>query len=106
MGPRFIHRPRDIPTNLAEPTAERVAFLAGEPDRWRNTPDLPLRHFNGPDHYIDLEQLALETTATVPTKRTTIPPSEPAALEAILAARRRGRPGATYSNGASHEPIG
>jgi hypothetical protein len=38
--------------------AERIAFLAGEPDRWRNATDLPLKHFNGPDHYIDLEELA------------------------------------------------
>ena len=36
---------------------ERVAFLAGEPDRWRNVGDLPLRNVNGPDHYIDLEDL-------------------------------------------------
>src|SRR5206468_6188949 len=46
--PGFVRRPE---------AAERIAFLAGEPDRWRNTPDLPLRHCNGPDHYIDLEQL-------------------------------------------------
>lgn len=39
--------------------AERVAFLSGEPDRWRNSQDLPLRHCNGPDHYIDLEELAV-----------------------------------------------
>lgn len=38
---------------------ERIAFLGGEADRWRNTPDLPLRHFNSPDHFIDLEDLAL-----------------------------------------------
>ena len=36
---------------------ERVEFLAGEPDRWRNIGDLALRHVNGPDHYIDLEDL-------------------------------------------------
>src|SRR5437016_1300797 len=53
-----------LPTNFpafvrAPEAAERVAFLSGEPDRWRNTPDLPLKHFNGPDHYIDLEQLSL-----------------------------------------------
>jgi hypothetical protein len=36
---------------------ERIAFLAGEPDRWRNTSDLTLKHCNGPDHYIDLEDL-------------------------------------------------
>jgi len=37
----------------------RVEFLAGEPDRWRNTTDLPLKHVNGPDHYFDLEDLPL-----------------------------------------------
>src|SRR5665213_3388996 len=37
----------------------RVAYLAGEPDRWRNTTDLPLKHVNGPDHYFDLEDLPL-----------------------------------------------
>jgi hypothetical protein len=47
--PAFVHKPE---------VEERVAFLAGEPDRWRNCQDLPLRHVNGPDHYIDLEQLA------------------------------------------------
>jgi hypothetical protein len=36
----------------------RVAFLGGEPDRWRNVADLELKHDNGPDHYIDLEDLA------------------------------------------------
>jgi hypothetical protein len=50
--------PTNFPAFVRQPaTAERIAFLAGEPDRWRNTPDLPLKHFNGPDHYIDLEQL-------------------------------------------------
>src|SRR4051812_11727147 len=50
--------PTNFPGFVREPAAaERVAFLAGEPDRWRNTPDLPLKHFNGPDHYIDLEEL-------------------------------------------------
>jgi hypothetical protein len=36
---------------------ERVAFLGGEADRWRNVGDLPLKHVNGPDHFIDLEDL-------------------------------------------------
>ncbi len=43
---------------------ERIAFLAGEPDRWRNqttsqfpTAELPLKHVNAPDHYIDLDDL-------------------------------------------------
>jgi len=51
--------PADFPAFVKEPAAaERIAFLAGEPDRWRNSPDLPLRHINGVDHYLDLEELA------------------------------------------------
>ena len=43
---------------LSAEARERIAFLGGEPDRWRNMgSDLPLVHFNGPDHYFDLEQL-------------------------------------------------
>jgi len=50
--------PADFPAFVRTPAAaERIAFLAGEPDRWRNLPDLPLRHLNNPDHYLDLEQL-------------------------------------------------
>jgi hypothetical protein len=50
--------PADFPAFVHDPTAaERIAFLAGEPDRWKNLPDLPLRHTNNPDHYLDLEQL-------------------------------------------------
>ena len=50
---------------------DRIAFLAGEPDRWRNVSDLPLKHFNGPDHYIDLEDLKLYglTPETLPIMR-------------------------------------
>ena len=52
-----------LPTNFpafikTSEAQERVAFLAGEPDRWRNTPDLPLKHLQEPDHYIDVEELA------------------------------------------------
>jgi len=49
----------------------RIAFLAGEPDRWRNVSDLPLKHFNGPDHYFDLEDLQLLglTPETLPLMR-------------------------------------
>ncbi len=51
--------PTNFPAFVRSPdAAERIAFLSGEPDRWRNMQDLPLRHVNGPDHYIDLEQLA------------------------------------------------
>src|SRR5512134_2084486 len=50
--------PTNFPAFVREPAAaERIAFLAGEMDRWRNTPDLPLQHCNEPDHYIDLEEL-------------------------------------------------
>jgi hypothetical protein len=51
-----------LPTNFpafvrAPENAERIAFLSSEPDRWRNTPDLPLKHTNGPEHYMDIEEL-------------------------------------------------
>lgn len=50
--------PTNFPAFVFTPEArERIAFLAGEADRWRNTPDLSLKHCNSPDHYIDLEQL-------------------------------------------------
>ncbi|HWX18589.1 MAG TPA: hypothetical protein VN578_01660 [Candidatus Binatia bacterium] len=52
--------PTNFPAFVKSPVAaERIAFLAGEPDRWRNAQDLPLRHCNGPEHYIDLEELAV-----------------------------------------------
>ena len=51
--------PKDFPAFVRSANArERIAFLSGEPDRWRNRGDeLPLTHFNGPDHYFDLEEL-------------------------------------------------
>lgn len=36
---------------------ERIAFLSGEPDRWRNVEDLSLKHSGALDHYIDIEYL-------------------------------------------------
>ena len=49
----------------------RIEYLAGEPDRWRNVGDLPLKNFNPPDHYIDLEDLKLYdlTPETLPMMR-------------------------------------
>jgi hypothetical protein len=51
--------PADFPAFVHEPAnAERVAFLAGEPDRWRNVD--PWLRQNGPswnDHFLDVEQL-------------------------------------------------
>jgi hypothetical protein len=50
--------PSDFPSFVREAdAAERVAFLSGEPDRWRNVSDLPLKHVNGSDHYLDVEDL-------------------------------------------------
>ena len=52
--------PKDFPQFVhALAHAERVAFLAGEPDRWRNVPDLPLKQSGGSwtDHFLDIEYL-------------------------------------------------
>ena len=51
-----------LPTNFTAFTKtstarERVGFLGGEADRWRNTTDLSLKHCNGPDHFFDLDLL-------------------------------------------------
>jgi hypothetical protein len=58
--------PANFPGFVFTPASrERVAFLAGEPDRWRNTTELPLRHCNVPDHYFDIDLLPLhELTAS------------------------------------------
>lgn len=63
--------PRDFGIELTPAFKTRIAYLAGEPDRWRNVTDLPLKHFNGPDHYIDLEDLKLFglTPETLPIMR-------------------------------------
>jgi hypothetical protein len=53
--------PAEFPAFAREAaSAERVAFLAGEPDRWRNVPDVIMRQSGGAwtDHFCDLEQLA------------------------------------------------
>ncbi|MCU0788861.1 MAG: hypothetical protein MUC91_11870 [Verrucomicrobia bacterium] len=50
--------PTNFPAFVREPAnVERIAFLSGEADRWRNSPDLCLNHVNRPDHYIDIEDL-------------------------------------------------
>ena len=48
--PAFVH---------ALANAERVAFLSGEPDRWRNVPDVIMKQSGGSwtDHFCDLEYL-------------------------------------------------
>lgn len=52
--------PADFPAFVREPAnAERLAFLAGEPDRWKNVADLTLKQSggSGSDHFCDLEQI-------------------------------------------------
>lgn len=52
--------PAEFPAFVLEPAnAERIAFLAGEGDRWRNVPDLIMRQSGGSwsDHFCDLEQI-------------------------------------------------
>lgn len=64
--------PADFPAFARTPAnAARIAFLAGEPDRWRSTNSLPLKHANGMNHYLDLEQLRMAglDPATVPALR-------------------------------------
>jgi hypothetical protein len=50
---------------------ERVRFLAGEADRWRNVPDVPLAHMSSMEHYLDAEEIpeAGLSFATLPSYR-------------------------------------
>ena len=50
--------PKDFPAFVRiAANSERILFLGGEPDRWRNNRDRALRHLNSPDHYFDAEYL-------------------------------------------------
>ncbi len=56
--------PTNFPAFVLTPDAKtRIAFLAGEADRWRNVTStrngtgLALGHCSGPDHYLDLEEI-------------------------------------------------
>jgi hypothetical protein len=58
--------PANFPAFALTPeTRVRIAYLAGEPDRWRNETSLrngtglALGHASGPDHYFDLEDITL-----------------------------------------------
>ena len=55
----LVALPTNFPAFALTPEArERIAFLAGEADRWRNsTNDLSLSHCAGPDHYLDVEEI-------------------------------------------------
>lgn len=51
--------PTNFPAFTRTPAAvERVAFLAGEADRWRNSTNHSARHATGPDHYLDIDELS------------------------------------------------
>lgn len=68
--------PAEFPAFVREPAnAERIAFLAGEPDRWRNVGDLPIKHCNAPDHYIDFEDISAAG----------VPPAEMSPLRQVFA---------------------
>ena len=61
---RFVNQlalaslPKNFPAFVRTATnTERILFLGGEPDRWRNQRDRALRHLNSPDHYLDIEDL-------------------------------------------------
>jgi len=64
--------PTNAPAFLKSPAAqERVAFLAGEADRWRNAQELALQHSQEPEHFLDIEELAFcgLTPETLPVLR-------------------------------------
>ena len=52
--------PPEFPAFVHEPAAaERIAFLSGEPDRWRNVePNLKQSGGSWTDHYFDVEQVS------------------------------------------------
>ncbi len=97
----------NFPAFVQTPAArERIAFLAGEADRWRNSNERPLRHVNAPDHFIDLDDLTLYhlEPGTLPafrydfvnlmaTQRATRPADFPAQDKSEDADHTRGLPG-------------
>jgi hypothetical protein len=48
--------PPDVPAFLRNASAQ-LAYLAPEPDRWRETSELALKRSQEPDHFIDLEMV-------------------------------------------------
>jgi hypothetical protein len=63
--------PSDFGIQITPELKMRLAYLANEPDHWRNIEEPPLENFNAPDHYIDLEDLPLYglTPDTLPIMR-------------------------------------
>ena len=48
--------PADMPPFLRN-AADQLAYIAPDPDRWREPSELALKRFQEPDHYIDLESI-------------------------------------------------
>jgi hypothetical protein len=66
VGHRMVNQvaletlPNEFPDFVRDPAArERIMFLAGEPDRWRNVSEPIIKQSGGSwsDHFIDMEQL-------------------------------------------------
>ncbi len=52
--------PTNFPAFVRLPAAqERIAFLAGEADRWRNTTNPVAKHCSAPEHFLDVDDLPL-----------------------------------------------
>jgi hypothetical protein len=49
--------PPDVPAFLRN-AADQLAYIAPEPDRWRETSELALKRSQEPDHFIDLDAIA------------------------------------------------
>ena len=70
--------PADVPSFLRH-AHEQMAYLGPEPDRWRETTELPLKASQEPDHFIDLELL----------EGMTLPPDRYSFYRALEAKRRQ-----------------
>ena len=52
--------PTNFPAFTLLPAAqERIAFLAGEADRWRNSTNPAAKHGSAPEHYLDVDDIPL-----------------------------------------------
>jgi hypothetical protein len=50
--------PKNFPIAVNSPAvAERIAFLSGEPDRWRNSTNVTFKHAHTQEHFLDIEDL-------------------------------------------------
>ena len=59
--------PTNFPAFVRLPAAqERIAFLAGEADRWRNTTNPVAKHCSAPEHFLDVDDLPLAVNGCQP----------------------------------------